>query len=59
MKTQVTVKEMVELLEEMAPKALAEDWDNVGLLWGRNDKHVHRILLALDLTSETVAQAIE
>ena len=59
MKTQVTVKEMVELLEEMAPKALAEDWDNVGLLWGRNDKHVHRILLALDMTSETVAQAIE
>ena len=58
MNKQITVAELVELLEEMAPPALAEDWDNVGLMLGRRNKSVHRIMLALDMTAETVAQAI-
>ena len=37
MNKQITVAELVELLEEMAPPALAEDWDNVGLMLGRQD----------------------
>ena len=58
MAKQVTVNDMVRLLEEMAPLRLAEDWDNVGLMLGRRTKPVRRLLLALDMTQETVAQAI-
>lgn len=59
MKTQVTVKDMVRLLEEIAPPQLAEDWDNIGLMLGRGDRPVRRLLLALDMTEETVKQAVE
>ena len=59
MNKQITVAELVELLEEMAPPSLAEEWDNVGLMLGRRAKVVHKIMLALDMTRETVAQAIE
>ncbi len=54
-----TVKEVAEVLDSMVPNRLAEDWDNVGLLWGRQDKPVKRVLLALDLTKEVAEQAIE
>ncbi len=54
-----TVREVATLLDSMVPNKLAEPWDNVGLLWGRQEKQVKRILLALDLTKEVVAQAIE
>lgn len=58
MTKQITVDDIVELLEEMAPPQLAEEWDNVGLMLGRRTKPVHRLLLALDMTAETVEQAI-
>jgi dinuclear metal center YbgI/SA1388 family protein len=53
-----TVNDLVELLEELMPSNLAEDWDNVGLMVGRKRKTVKRILLALDLSKEVVEQAI-
>ena len=53
-----TVNDLVELLEELMPSSLAEDWDNVGLMVGRTGKTVKRILLALDLSKEVVEQAI-
>lgn len=53
-----TVNDLVELLEELMPSSLAEDWDNVGLMLGRRAKTVKKILLALDLTKEVVEQAI-
>lgn len=34
------------------------DWDNVGLLAGRRDKEVKKILLALDATDEAVQRAV-
>lgn len=58
MKNQITVNDMVLLLEEMAPPSLAETWDNIGLMLGRRTHPVRRLLLALDMTAETVAQAI-
>ena len=54
----VTVNDIINLLEEMAPPELAESWDNVGLMLGRRHRPVKRILLALDMTQEVVAQAI-
>lgn len=53
-----TVNDLVEVLEELMPSNLAEDWDNVGLMVGRKGKTVKRILLALDLSKEVVEQAI-
>lgn len=48
----------MKLLEELSPKQYAEDWDNVGLLVGRDDKEVEHIMLALDATDEVIEQAI-
>ena len=53
-----TVNDLVELLEELMPSNLAEDWDNVGLMLGRKGKTVKKILLALDLSKEVVEQAV-
>ena len=50
-----TVREIEAFLYRFAPKELAMDWDNVGLLLGDPDREVTRILVALDIT-ETVAQ---
>ena len=33
-------KEIIEILETLAPKSCACDWDNPGLLAGRMDKDV-------------------
>ena len=54
MKQVVTVNDIVNLLEEMIPAKLAESWDNVGLMLGRGSRPVRRLLLALDMTQETV-----
>lgn len=54
----VTVNDIINLLDEMAPPELAESWDNVGLMLGRRNKPVRRLLLALDMTQETVTQAL-
>ena len=51
--------ELIEWLNEHHPQKFAEDWDNVGLLAGRRDKEVKKILLALDATDEVVGQAAE
>ena len=41
-------REIIEILETLAPKSCACDWDNPGLLAGRIDKDVKKILLTLD-----------
>lgn len=50
-------REVIQCLEKLAPSFLAESWDNVGLLVGREDKEVERILLALDPSGEVIEQA--
>ena len=51
-------KEMLEALEKIAPSCLAEKWDNVGLLVGREDKEIKKILLALDPGTQVIEEAI-
>ena len=41
-------KELMEILEELAPRRMACDWDNPGLLAGRQEKEVKKILLTVD-----------
>ena len=51
------VKDIVGLVGQIAPYELAEPWDNVGLLLGREQAKVTRVLTALDLTDGVVAEA--
>lgn len=53
------VKELTDWLEERYPAKAAEDWDNVGLLVGEDDKETSHVFLALDLTETALAEAIE
>ncbi len=43
-----TVRDIEQAIFDWAPRALAEDWDNMGLLCGRTEQEVKRILVALD-----------
>ena len=52
-------KEIIECLEKLSPKKYACDWDNVGLLVGRKEKNVKKILTALDASTETVRAAVD
>lgn len=53
----MTVKEIIDLLETLAPPALAESWDNPGLLVGRREREVSRVYVALDATEEAIENA--
>jgi len=55
----VTVGLVAQLIEKIAPKYWAEDWDNVGLLVGSGSKPIERILLTLDCTLDVVEEAKE
>ncbi len=52
------VKEVIDLLEELAPLAYAEDFDNVGLLLGNAQTEVSGILVSLDTLENVVDEAI-
>ena len=41
-------REIIEKLNQLAPEHIACGWDNPGLLAGRRDKAVKRILAAVD-----------
>ena len=53
------VKEITSILEEIAPLQYAEDFDNVGLLVGKNDTEVTGVLVTLDTLEVTIDEAIE
>ena len=52
-----TVGGILRELNAFAPFDTVEEWDNVGLLAGRSDRPVSRVLLALDLTRATLEEA--
>ncbi len=51
------VKEIIEVMETLAPTFLKEDFDNVGLMVGDREKEVKKVLLALDCTLKVVQEA--
>ncbi|MEH6537896.1 MAG: Nif3-like dinuclear metal center hexameric protein [Psychroserpens sp.] len=53
------VKDVISLLEALAPLAYAEDFDNVGLLVGDKNSKVSGILVTLDTLEAVVDEAIE
>ena len=50
--------ELIKKIEESYPLSCAEEWDNPGLLVGHRMQEVHKILVALDATEETIGQAV-
>ena len=53
----VTIGLVAQLIEKIAPKSWAEEWDNVGLLVGSGSKPIERILISLDGTLAVVEEA--
>lgn len=51
-------RELMDLLERFAPKEYACSWDNVGLLIGRADQEIQRVIVALDATNAVVDRAV-
>ncbi|MDC7290957.1 Nif3-like dinuclear metal center hexameric protein [Blautia schinkii] len=51
--------DLISYLEEHYPAKAAEEWDNVGLLVGDDEKEISHIFLALDLTEEVLDEAVE
>ena len=54
-----TVAEVFAFLQEKAPFELQEGFDNSGLLVGREDTSVSKILVALDITEQVAQEASE
>lgn len=54
----MTIRDVANCIEEIAPLAYAEDFDNVGLLVGNYQTEVSGILVTLDTLEETVDEAI-
>jgi len=55
----MTIKDITNYIEEIAPLTYAEDFDNVGLLIGNYTTEVTGVLVALDTLESVVDEAIE
>lgn len=53
-----SIQKIISALEEWAPPAYQEDYDNAGLLTGRPEWEVSGVLLTLDVTEEVVNEAV-
>jgi len=55
----LSLADICQILERLAPTRLAQEWDNVGLLVGDRSSIVRRVLLCIDLTIPVVREAAE
>ncbi|WP_417908527.1 Nif3-like dinuclear metal center hexameric protein [Candidatus Electronema sp. PJ] len=53
----INVQHFLDILDEIAPLALAADWDNVGLLVGNPQSRVTSVLVALDPVLSLINEA--
>ncbi len=51
--------EIKDIIENKFPPYIAESWDNVGILLGRLDREVKKVFVTLDVTLDTVKEAID
>jgi dinuclear metal center YbgI/SA1388 family protein len=54
-----SVADVAQFLNALAPPALAESWDNVGLLVGRAQQPVERVMTCLTITPASAREAVE
>ena len=55
----MTKKEFTQIMESFCPNALAEPWDNCGFQINSDIEHVKKVLVALEVTSKVIHEAIE
>lgn len=55
----IKLKEIIIQLEKKFPKKLAEDWDNVGLILGSEERLIKKIVIGIDADLETIEFAIK
>ncbi len=55
----LTVADVARFFDAFAPPALAEEWDNVGLLVGRSDQPIGRVMTCLTITPASAREAVE
>lgn len=53
------IKELTEYLEQVAPLAYQESYDNSGLLVGSPEDEIQKALISLDCTEQVVQEAID
>ncbi|MCO6494141.1 MAG: Nif3-like dinuclear metal center hexameric protein [Bacteroidetes bacterium] len=55
----MTVKEITDLIEKIAPLSYQESYDNAGLIVGSHSDEVKGILLCLDMTEAVLNEAVQ
>lgn len=55
----MTCRDIMKFFEQIAPCELAEEWDNIGLLVGDEESKVEKIMLCLDVTADSLEEALE
>ena len=55
----MTVSEISSIIEEFAPLALQESYDNAGLLVGDKSMSVTGVLISIDVTEAVIDEAIK
>ncbi len=53
------ISEITSYLEQMAPLGLQESYDNSGLIIGHHNQKISKALISLDVTNDTIADAID
>jgi dinuclear metal center YbgI/SA1388 family protein len=54
----MTIGEIINMLETVAPPSLQESWDNAGLLTGRMTTDCSGVLISLDVTDAVLQEAV-
>ena len=52
------LKQIIDIIESVAPRRQQEAWDNSGLQVGDASRDIHSVLLAVDVSEAVVAEAI-
>ncbi len=55
----VTLEQMGTLLEDLAPRVFAEEWDNSGFNVNLHQSNIKSVMICLDVTREVIEQATE
>lgn len=54
----ITVRDLLNMLQQKAPYETAESWDNTGLAVGSEQQTITKVVVALDVTEESLAYAV-
>ncbi len=52
------IKDITRAIEEIAPPAFAQEWDNIGLLYGDPETETASVVICLDITEDVLKKAV-